>query len=42
MDGYSVAQRLRSSGNLTPIIMLTARDAIDDIISGLDAVRKTI
>jgi len=37
MDGLSVAHRLRSTGNRTPIIMLTARDAIDDIISGLDA-----
>ena len=37
MDGHSVAQRLRSTGNQTPIIMLTARDGLDDIISGLDA-----
>lgn len=37
MDGYAVAQRLRSGGNQTPIIMLTARDALDDIINGLDA-----
>lgn len=37
LDGYSVAQRLRSTGNLTPIIMLTARDALNDIINGLDA-----
>jgi len=37
LDGYSVAQRLRSAGNRTPIIMLTARDAMDDIINGLDA-----
>ena len=37
MDGYAVAQSLRSGGNQTPIIMLTARDALDDIINGLDA-----
>ena len=37
MDGHCVAQRLRSQGNQTPIIMLTARDAVDDIISGLDS-----
>lgn len=37
LDGYAVAQRLRLTGNRTPIIMLTARDAIDDIIHGLDA-----
>jgi len=37
MDGHAVAQRLRSTGNQTPIIMLTARDALNDIIGGLDA-----
>jgi DNA-binding response OmpR family regulator len=37
MNGYTIAQRLRSGGNHTPIIMLTARDALDDIICGLDA-----
>ena len=37
MEGHIVAQRLRSTGNQTPIIMLTARDALDDIIGGLDA-----
>ncbi len=37
LDGYSVANRLRSHGNQTPIIMLTAKDALDDVICGLDA-----
>lgn len=37
VDGYSVARRLRACGNQTPIIMLTARDALDDMIAGLDA-----
>jgi DNA-binding response OmpR family regulator len=37
MDGHAIARRLRSTGNHTPIIMLTARDALDDIICGLDA-----
>ena len=37
MDGHAVARWLRSTGNQTPIIMLTARDALDDIIGGLDA-----
>jgi DNA-binding response OmpR family regulator len=37
VDGYSVARRLRATGNQTPIIMLTARDALDDVITGLDA-----
>ena len=37
IDGYSLAQHLRSSGNLTPIIMLTARDALDEVVRGLDS-----
>jgi len=36
MDGYEVTARLRSNGNYTPIIMLTARDAVQDIARGLD------
>ncbi len=37
LDGLSVARRLREAGNRTPILMLTARDADSDIVSGLDA-----
>jgi DNA-binding response OmpR family regulator len=37
IDGYELAQQLRSSGNLTPIIMLTARDALDEVVRGLDS-----
>jgi DNA-binding response OmpR family regulator len=37
LDGYSIANRLRSEGNQTPIIMLTAKDTLDDIVHGLDA-----
>ena len=37
MDGLEVARRLRKSGNSAPILMLTARDAIPDIVKGLDA-----
>lgn len=37
LDGYAVAQQLRASGNQTPILMLTAKDALDDIVQGLDA-----
>jgi DNA-binding response OmpR family regulator len=37
MDGLTVARRLRSAGNRTPILMLTARDAAGDIVRGLDA-----
>ncbi|WP_085297118.1 response regulator transcription factor [Cognaticolwellia mytili] len=35
MDGLSVCQQLRSEGNNTPIIMLTARDTDSDMLSGL-------
>jgi two-component system response regulator MprA len=37
MDGVEVMRRLRKSGNATPILMLTARDAMQDIVKGLDA-----
>jgi DNA-binding response OmpR family regulator len=37
IDGYAVARKLRSIGNQTPIIMLTARDALDEVVWGLDA-----
>ena len=36
IDGFEVARRLRKNGNQTPILMLTARDAIPDIVKGLD------
>jgi DNA-binding response OmpR family regulator len=36
MDGYRVMQSLRARGMATPVLMLTARDAEDDIIRGLD------
>lgn len=36
-DGLGVASALRSSGVRTPILMLTARDTVEDTISGLDA-----
>ncbi|NRA36980.1 MAG: response regulator transcription factor [Planctomycetes bacterium] len=34
-DGTEVLQRMRSKGITTPVIMLTARDAVDDRIEGL-------
>jgi heavy metal response regulator len=37
MDGLSVCEVLRKKGDVTPILMLTARDAIDDRVAGLDA-----
>ena len=36
-NGLEVCRRLRSRGNRTPILMLTARDLIDDRVAGLDA-----
>jgi two-component system response regulator MprA len=36
-DGLAVARRLRGDGITVPIIMLTARDAVDDRVAGLDA-----
>ncbi len=35
-DGFEVCRTLRKSGNNTPILMLTARDSVEDRISGLD------
>jgi DNA-binding response OmpR family regulator len=35
-DGLSLLQKLRSEGNQTPILVLTARDAVEDRVSGLD------
>lgn len=37
MDGLAVCRELRRQKNRTPILMLTARDAIDDRVAGLDA-----
>jgi two-component system OmpR family response regulator len=36
LDGFTVARRLREMRNPTPILMLTARDADQDIINGLN------
>ncbi len=36
IDGFEVARRLRKNGTQTPILMLTARDAVPDIVKGLD------
>lgn len=36
-DGVSVCQELRRRGFRAPILMLTARDAVDDRVEGLDA-----
>jgi DNA-binding response OmpR family regulator len=36
LNGMEVLRRIRATGNLTPIILLTARDSIPDKVSGLD------
>ncbi|MDM5339912.1 response regulator transcription factor [Fictibacillus enclensis] len=36
LSGMEVLRRLRSAKNETPVILLTARDSIPDIVSGLD------
>src|SRR6201993_624533 len=37
MDGLEVARELRGRDEETPVLMLTARDAVPDIVKGLDA-----
>ena len=37
MDGLTVCRELRKHDNRTPILMLTARDSVDDRVNGLDA-----
>ena len=36
-DGFSVCKEIRRRGMKTPVLMLTARDAVDDRVRGLDA-----
>jgi two-component system response regulator MprA len=37
LDGLEVSRRMRAAGDRTPVLMLTARDAVDDRVEGLDA-----
>jgi two-component system OmpR family response regulator/two-component system response regulator QseB len=37
LEGLEVLRRMRSAGNRTPVLILTARDAIEDRIKGLDS-----
>ena len=37
VDGLEVCRRLRAAGDRTPVLVLTARDAVADRVRGLDA-----
>jgi two-component system OmpR family response regulator len=37
IDGFEVCARIRTAGQWAPVLMLTARDAVDDRIRGLDS-----
>ncbi len=37
LDGLTLCQKLRSGGNDTPVLMLTARDQLDDKVAGFEA-----
>ena len=36
-DGFELLRRLRAADDQTPVIMLTARDAVDDRVAGLES-----
>jgi two-component system, OmpR family, response regulator len=36
ISGFEACRQLRSEGNWTPVLMLTARDAVEDRVAGLD------
>src|SRR5688572_9244487 len=37
MDGLELCRALRTAGDRTPVLMLTAREAVSDRVAGLDA-----
>jgi two-component system OmpR family response regulator len=37
MDGFELCRRLREAGRWSPVLMLTARDSVEDRVAGLDA-----
>ena len=37
LDGFETCRRLRGAGVWTPVLMLTARDAVEDRVAGLDS-----
>jgi DNA-binding response OmpR family regulator len=36
MDGFELCRRLRAAGERVPVLMVTARDTVDDRVAGLD------
>lgn len=36
MDGYTVVNNMRDRGDKTPVLILTARDTVGDVVKGLD------
>ncbi|HTA48052.1 MAG TPA: response regulator transcription factor [Verrucomicrobiae bacterium] len=36
MDGFELARNMRVENNCTPVLMLTARDSVPDVVHGLD------
>ena len=36
LDGFAAVRRMRESGDNTPVLFLTARDAVSDRVAGLD------
>ncbi len=36
LDGFSVLRQLRANGNTVPVIIITARDGLDERVAGLD------
>jgi DNA-binding response OmpR family regulator len=37
LDGFTICRRLRAGGRHMPVLLLTARDAVDDRVAGLDS-----
>jgi two-component system OmpR family response regulator len=37
VDGFEVVRRIRAAGHATPVVFLTARDGVDDAVSGFGA-----
>ena len=37
LDGFSITERMRRSGNFTPVLMLTAKGLPEDVVNGIEA-----